>query len=72
VEIFHDDVGCPLRASDYHLAAAGLGAHGLAIRGADEIGTTLEAARRAAQDSQPVLVNAILGKTDFRKGSISM
>ena len=72
VEIFHDDVGCPLRASDYHLAAAGLGARGLAIRGADEIGTTLEAARRAAQDGQPVLVNAILGKTDFRKGSISM
>ena len=72
VEIFQDDVGCPLRASDYHLAAAGLGAHGFAIRAVDEIAPTLAAARRAAQDGQPVLVNAILGKTDFRKGSISM
>jgi acetolactate synthase-like protein len=72
VEIFHDDVGCPLRASDYHLAAAGLGAHGLAIRAADEILPTLQAARSAARAGQPVLVNAILGKTDFRKGSISM
>jgi acetolactate synthase-like protein len=72
VEIFHDDVGCPLRASDYHLAVAGLGAHGLAIRAADEIGPTLAAARAAAQQGQPVLVNALLGRTDFRKGSISM
>lgn len=72
VEIFHDDVGCPLRASDYHLAAAGLGAHGLAIRGTGEIASTLAAAREAANAGRPVLVNAILGKTDFRKGSISM
>ena len=72
VEIFHDDVGCPLRPSDYHLAVAGLGAHGLAIRSSDEIVATLQAARSAARAGQPVLVNAILGKTDFRKGSISM
>jgi acetolactate synthase-like protein len=72
VEIFHDDVGCPLRASDYHLAAAGLGAQGIAIRTLEDIGPTLAVARRAARAGQPVLVNAFLGKTDFRKGSISM
>lgn len=72
VEIFKDDVGCPLRASDYHLAAAGLGAQGLVIRTTDEIAPTLNAARRAAGNGQSVLVNALLGKTDFRKGSISM
>jgi acetolactate synthase-1/2/3 large subunit len=29
VEILHDDVGCTLRRSDYHVAAEGLGASGL-------------------------------------------
>lgn len=72
VEIFADDVGCPLRSSDYHLAAAGLGAGGFVVRSAGEVGGTLRAARLAAAAGQPVLVNAILGKTDFRKGSISM
>ncbi len=29
-------------------------------------------AREAASNGNPVLIHAILGKTDFRKGSISM
>jgi len=72
VEIFKDDVGCPLRPSDYHLAAAGLGASGFVIRSSAETLPTLRAARAAAAAGAPVLVNAILGRTDFRKGSISM
>jgi len=72
VEIFKDDVGCPLRASDYHLAAAGLGASGFVIRSSAETLPVLRAARAAAAGGAPVLVNAILGRTDFRKGSISM
>ena len=72
VEVLKDDVGCPLRPSDYHLAAAGLGARGLVIRSADQIAAVLGDARRQAQAGHPVLVNALLGGTDFRKGSISM
>jgi acetolactate synthase-like protein len=72
VEIFGDDVGCPLRPSDYHQAAAGLGAHGLAIRAPGQIAAVLAEAREAAGRGRPVLVNAILARTDFRKGSISM
>ena len=72
VEIFNDDVGCPLRASDYHLAAAGLGAAGFAIRADGDIAPMLAAAREAARRGAPVLVNALIGATDFRKGSISM
>lgn len=72
VEIFGDDVGCPLRASDYHVAAAGLGATGFTIRNDGEIATMLAAAREAARRGAPVLVNALIGATDFRKGSISM
>jgi thiamine pyrophosphate-dependent acetolactate synthase large subunit-like protein len=72
VEIFGDDVGCPLRASDYHVAAAGLGATGFTIRNDGEVATLLAAARVAARRGAPVLVNALIGATDFRKGSISM
>jgi len=72
VEIFGDDVGCPLRASDYHLAAAGLGASGLVIRADADIAPALAAAQEAARGGAPVLVNALVGATAFRKGSISM
>jgi len=72
VEVLEDDVGCPLRPTDYHLAAAGLGARGLVIRSAGEIAAVLDSARQQARAGHPVLVNAMLGRTDFRKGSVSM
>ncbi|RMI27485.1 MAG: thiamine pyrophosphate-binding protein [Calditrichaeota bacterium] len=72
VEILQDDVGTALRHSDYHQAAEGLGAKGLLLTRADAIPQTLTQARRLAADGHPVLINAHIGKTDFRKGSISM
>lgn len=72
VEVLKDDVGCPLRATDYERAAEGLGARGFVIRTADQIEPVLSAAREASRAGSPVLVNALLGSSDFRKGSISM
>jgi len=72
VDVLKDDVGCPLRPSDYHLAAAGLGAKGLVIRSPAEIAAVLDSARQQARAGHPVLVNALLRRTDFRKGSVSM
>ena len=72
VEVLKDDVGCPLRPSDYHLAAAGLGARGLVSRSADQIAAVLGDARQLARAGSAVLVNGLLGRTDFRKGSLSM
>jgi len=72
VEILHDDVGCALRRSDYHVAAEGLGATGLLVRSFAEVPAALQRAKEAARQGRPVLVNAHLGATDFRKGSISM
>lgn len=72
VEVLKDDVGCPLRASDYHAAAEGLGAKGLVIGNDGEADAVLQSARELARGGQPVLVNALLGGSDFRKGSISM
>ena len=72
VEILEDDVGTVLRHSDYHRAAEGLGAAGLRVDDPGRLEETLAEAQRAARGGRPAYVNAILGRTDFRKGSISM
>jgi acetolactate synthase-1/2/3 large subunit len=72
VEVLKDDVGVVLRHSDYHRAAEGLGAAGLRVDDPSGLDSTLAEARALAGRGRPVYVNAILGKTEFRKGSISM
>lgn len=72
VEILGSSVGTDLVRTDYDRAAQGLGARGLSIETAEEIVPVLRQARDAARGGAPVLVNAQLGRTDFRKGSISM
>jgi len=72
VEILKDDVGTVLRHSDYHRAAEGLGAAGFRLDDPRSLADTLGRARDAARAGAPVYLNAILGQTDFRKGSISM
>jgi acetolactate synthase-like protein len=72
VEILHDDVGCSLRRSDYHLAAEGLGAAGVLVKSFPEVTPALARAKELARQGRPVLVNAHLGATNFRKGSLSM
>jgi acetolactate synthase-1/2/3 large subunit len=72
VEILGSSVGTDLVRTDYHRAAEGLGARGLTIERSEEIVPVLRQARDAARGGAPVLVNAQLGRTDFRKGSISM
>jgi acetolactate synthase-1/2/3 large subunit len=72
VEMLHDDVGTALRRSDYHLVAEGYGGKGLLLREGDDIAKVLTEAKRLAAAGQPVLVNAHLGRSEFRKGSLSM
>lgn len=64
---------CPLPA-DYHAVAEALGGKGFVVGRPDS--ERLDAVLRAAQDAcrrgHPVLVNALIGKTDFREGSISV
>lgn len=72
IEYLHDGVATVLNYSDYDRAVQGLGAQGFRVDDPELLSETLESARRAANAGSPVLVNAILGKTDFRKGSISM
>jgi acetolactate synthase-1/2/3 large subunit len=72
VPMLGDDVGTALRRSDYHRAAEGLGAKGLAIVKSADARSVLAAALEEARKGSPVVVNAHLARTDFRKGSISM
>lgn len=71
VEMLHSDVATVLAQTDYHRVVEGLGAAGFKLDDPELAAETLAQARAAAV-GRPVLVNAILGKTDFRKGSISM
>ncbi|MDX1584486.1 MAG: thiamine pyrophosphate-dependent enzyme, partial [Thermoanaerobaculia bacterium] len=72
VEILDDDVGCVLRSSDYHLVAEALGGEGLDLANPKDIGSTIDRARKIASAGKPVVINARIGETEFRKGSISM
>jgi len=71
VEMLHSDVATVLAQTDYHRVVEGLGAVGFKLDDPELAAETLAQAV-AAVVTRPVLVNAILGKTDFRKGSISM
>ena len=72
VAIFGDDVATFLRQSDYHRVAEGFGGKGFLLDQAQDIDRVLKEAKTAAKDGHPVLINALIGKTDFRKGSISV
>jgi acetolactate synthase-1/2/3 large subunit len=72
VTILGDDVACRLAYTDYQVVAQGCGAEGLLLDSEVEIDATLGRARAIARGGKPVLVNAKLGRSDFRKGSISI
>lgn len=71
-EIFKDETATKLEYNNYQHIAEGLNAKGFLISDAAEIDTVLEQAKEAVQGGKTALVNALLGKTDFRRGSISM
>jgi len=65
-------VGTVLRRTDYHRVAEGYGAKGFLLEDEGEIETILSEARQAVARGIPVLINVLIGKSDFRRGSISM
>jgi acetolactate synthase-like protein len=67
-----DDVACRLAFTAYHEVSRALGGEGLEVREHGKVEETLAEAVKLARAGKPVVVNAILGSTDFRKGSISM
>jgi acetolactate synthase-1/2/3 large subunit len=72
VEMLHDDVGTVLARTDYHRVAEGYGGRGLSVARPEDVEPVLAEALRLSRAGSPVLVNALIGKTEFRKGSISI
>lgn len=72
IELLRDDVGTVLRHTDYHAVAEGFGGKGFLLKDSQEIESILQEARSAIAQGHPVLINAHIGKTTFRKGSISI
>ncbi len=67
----NDTVGTDLRYTGYHRVAEGLDVPGHLLDDETDIESVLQKAKTVcAQEGRPVLVNALIGKTDFRKGSI--
>ena len=72
VEMLGDPVATELAYSDYDRVVEGFGAAGVRLDDPELAAEMLDHARSEAAAGKPVVVNAILGKSDFRKGSISM
>jgi acetolactate synthase-1/2/3 large subunit len=72
IEMLKDDVGVVLRHSDYHRVVEGFGGVGKKLDDPELIAEAFEEAKQTSANGSPTLINAILGRSDFRKGSISM
>ncbi len=72
VDLLQDDVGTVLARTDYDRVAEGYGGVGLRIETASDVIPVLERAQQLAKTGKPVLINALLARSEFRKGSISM
>jgi acetolactate synthase-like protein len=72
VEVLGAATGTQLARTDYHVVAEGYGGKGLLLERQEDIADVLAEAQAIASSGKPVLVNAHLATTDFRKGSISI
>lgn len=72
VTILGDDVACRLEYTNYHQVAEGLGAVGYKVSAEDQVESVLDNALKSSREGSPVVVNALLDRSDFRKGSISI
>ncbi|XP_011835963.1 PREDICTED: acetolactate synthase-like protein [Mandrillus leucophaeus] len=68
------NVACGLAYTEYHKAAMGLGAQGLLLsrENEDQVVKVLHDAQQQCRDGHPVVVNILIGRTDFRDGSIAV
>ncbi len=72
IETFGDPVATELVDTDYHKAAIGFGGAGVQVDDPELVSEVLLDALHTAVSGQPILINAMIGNTDFRKGSLSV
>lgn len=71
VPMLGSPIGCELAFTDYHKVALGFGAHGHKLDNESHL-PMIGKAREQADKGDTVVVNALIGKTTFRDGSISV
>ena len=72
VHMLGSAVSTELAPTEYHKAVEALGGAGYFIDDENQIDKVLTHAKESAQSGKPTVVNVRIGKTDFRKGSLSM
>lgn len=61
-----------LAYSDYQLISKAFGGDGVRVDTLEAFKAAVVEAKTLSRQGTPYVINAIIGKTDFRKGSISM
>jgi len=69
ITLLEDDVACNLEYSSYEKIGQCFGANGLEINNDSDLNTLKEIYNNA---NQALIINSLISKTDFRKGSISV
>uniref|UniRef100_A0A3Q3G952 2-hydroxyacyl-CoA lyase 2 n=1 Tax=Labrus bergylta TaxID=56723 RepID=A0A3Q3G952_9LABR len=74
VPILGSNVACGLAFTDYHTVADGYGGKGYLVGREDEdkLSDIIREAQRESQEGKAILLNVLIGKTNFREGSISV
>ncbi|XP_054858126.1 2-hydroxyacyl-CoA lyase 2 [Eublepharis macularius] len=74
VPMLGSNVACGLDYLDYHVVAEGLGGKGFLLTNQNEeqMDDVIRAAQSECRSGRPVLINALIGKTNFREGSIAV
>lgn len=74
VPILGSNVACGLSFTDYHIVADGYGGKGYLVGRGDEerLEDIVRTAQRECREGRAMLLNVLIGRTDFREGSISV
>uniref|UniRef100_A0A672IW88 2-hydroxyacyl-CoA lyase 2 n=1 Tax=Salarias fasciatus TaxID=181472 RepID=A0A672IW88_SALFA len=74
VPILGSNVACGLAFTDYHIVADGYGGKGYLVGREDEhrLSDIIKQAQKETREGRATLLNVLIGKTNFREGSISV
>jgi thiamine pyrophosphate-dependent acetolactate synthase large subunit-like protein len=72
VEFLKSSCAVNLAHSNYEMIGKAFGADGKRVETLDEFSIAVDEAKQSSKNGIPYIINAIIGKSEFRKGSISM
>ncbi|XP_056139483.1 2-hydroxyacyl-CoA lyase 2 [Lampris incognitus] len=74
VPILGSNVACGLAFTDYHVVADGYGGKGYLVgrENEDRLKEIIKQAQKESQEGKAILLNVLIGKTNFREGSVSV